>query len=98
MIMEQDGADGAQPGSHEPVTPGRSLSDDEKLAVAAAEVAWLEVLCQGLKDGTRSWAEWDDSLGGEPDRAEIAISRCEAALERARQALRALTQSGESDQ
>jgi hypothetical protein len=98
MIMEQDGADAVQPASHEPVTPGRNLSKDEKVAVAAAEVAWLEVLCQGLKDGTRSWAEWDESLGGEPDRAEIAISRCEAALERAREALRALTRSGGSDQ
>jgi hypothetical protein len=96
--MEQDGADAVQPASHEPATPGRNLSSDEKVAVAAAEVAWLEVLCQGLKDGTRSWAEWDESLGGEPDRAEIAISRCEAALERARENLRALTQSGESDQ
>lgn len=98
MIMEQDGADAVQPASHEPVTPGQNLSNAEKVAVAAAEVAWLEVLCQGLNDGTRSWAEWDDSLGGNPDRAEIAISRCEAALERAREDLRALTQSGETDQ
>jgi hypothetical protein len=98
MIMEQDGADVGQRASHEPVTPGRNLSNDEQVAVAAAEVAWLEVLCQGLKDGTRSWAEWDDSLGGEPDRTEIAISRCEAALERAREKLRALTQPGDSDQ
>jgi hypothetical protein len=97
MIMEQDGADAVQPASHEPVTPGRNLSNDEKVAVAAAEVAWLEVLCQGLKDGTRSWADWDESLGGEPDRTEIAISRCEVALERAREVLRALTQSGKSD-
>lgn len=95
--MEQDGADAVRPGRQEPVTPGPNLTNDEKVAVAAAEVAWLEVLCQGLKDGTRSWAEWDESLGGESDRAEIAISRCEAALERARQELRALTQSGDSD-
>jgi hypothetical protein len=98
MIMEQDGADGLQPASQDPLIPGPSLSNDEKVAVAAAEVAWLEVLCQGLKDGTRSWAEWDESLGGEPDRAEIAISRCEAALERARAELRALTQPRDSDQ
>jgi hypothetical protein len=98
MIMEQDGADSVQPASHEPVTPCRDLSNDEKVAVAAAEVAWLEVLCQGLKDGTRSWAEWDESLGADPDRAEIAIRRCEAALERAREQLRALSQSGNSDQ
>jgi hypothetical protein len=98
MIVEQDGADGVQPASQEPVTPGPNLSNDEKVAVAAAEVAWLEVLCQGLKDGTRSWAEWDESLSGEPDRAEIAIGRCEAALERARQELRALTEAGDSDQ
>lgn len=98
MIMEPDGADAGQPASHEPVTPGRNLSSDEKVAVAAAEVAWLEVLCQGLKDGTRSWAEWDESLGGEPDRAEIAISRCEAALERAHEALRSLSQPGDGDQ
>jgi hypothetical protein len=98
MIMEQDGADAVQPASGEPVTPGPNLSNDEKVAVAAAEVAWLEVLCQGLKDGTRSWAEWDESLDGEPGRAEIAIRRCEAALERAREELRALTQPGDSDQ
>lgn len=98
MIMEQDGADAVQPARQEPATPGPNLGNDEKVAVAAAEVAWLEVLCQGLKDGTRSWAEWDESLGGEPDRAEIAISRCEAALERARDELRALTRSGGSDQ
>ena len=97
MIMEQDGADDLQPASQDPLTPGPSLSSDEKVAVAAAEVAWLEVLCQGLKDGTRSWAEWDESLGGEPDRAEIAISRCEAALERARAELRGLTQHGDGD-
>jgi hypothetical protein len=98
MIMEPDGADAGQPASREPVTSRRNLSNDERVAVAAAEVAWLEVLCQGLKDGTRSWAEWDESLGGEPDRAEIAISRCEAALERAREELRSLTQPGDSGQ
>jgi hypothetical protein len=98
MIMEQDGADGVQPASPEPVTPGQNLSNDEKVAVAAAEVAWLEVLCQGLKDGTRSWAEWDESLSGEPDRAEIAISRCEEALERAREELRSVSQPRDNDQ
>jgi hypothetical protein len=92
MIMEQDGADDFQPAGQDPARPGPNLSSDERVAVAAAEVAWLEVLCQGLKDGTRSWAEWDESLGGEPDRAEIAVSRCEAALERAREQLRALQQ------
>ncbi len=97
MIMEQDGADGIRPAGQDPVRPDPNLGSDEKVAVAAAEVAWLEVLCQGLKDGTRSWAEWDDSLGGEPDRAEIAISRCEAALERARDQLRALKQHENGD-
>lgn len=95
--MEQDGTDAVQPAGQEPVARGRDLRHDEQVAVAAAEVAWLEVLCQGLKDGTRSWAEWDESLGDRPDRAEIAISRCEAALEQARQELRALTQSGDSE-
>jgi hypothetical protein len=97
MIMEQDGADSVLPASHEPASPGRNLSNDEKVAVAAAQVAWLEVLCQGLKDGTRSWTEWDELLGAEPDPAEIAIRRCEEALERAREELRALTQSRDSD-
>ena len=95
--MEQDGADASQPAEQEPLAPGRILSHDEQVAVAAAEVAWLEVLCQGLKDGTRSWAEWDESLGDRPDRAEIAISRCEAALEQAREELRALAQSTECE-
>lgn len=92
--MEQDGADEVQPAGPEAVPPARSLSDDEEVAVAAAEVAWLEVLCQGLRDGTRSWAEWDESLDGIPDGTQIAISRCEAALDQAREKLRALTQSG----
>lgn len=96
--MEQDGADAVQPARQEPAAPGQSLSNDEKVAMAAAEVAWLEVLCQGLKDGTRSWAEWDESLGGRADGTEIAIGRCEAALEQAREELRALTQSGDSEQ
>ena len=95
--MEQDGAEAVQPAGQEPLDRGRSLSHDEQLTVAAAEVAWLEVLCQGLKDGTRSWAEWDESLGDRPDGAEIAASRCEAALERAREELRALTQSAQNE-
>jgi|SRR5215472_3665432 len=95
--MEQDEADAVQPAGQELAARGRNLSHDEQVAVAAAEVAWLEVLCQGLKYGTRSWAEWDESLGDMPDRAEIAVSRCEAALEQAREELRALTQCDESD-
>jgi len=55
-------------------------------------------MCQGLKDGSRSWAEWDESLADRPDRAEIAVSRCEAVLEQAREELRALTQSSDSEQ
>jgi hypothetical protein len=93
--MEQDGADAVQPARLEAVPPARSLSNDEKVAVAAAEVAWLEVLCQGLKDGTRSSAEWDESLHGIPDGTGVAISRCEAALEQARGELRWLTRSRE---
>jgi hypothetical protein len=95
--MEQDGADAIQPAGQEQSARGRSLSHDEQVAVAAAEVAWLEVLCQGLKAGTRSWAEWDESLGDVPDLAEVATSRCEAALYQAREELRTLTQSAESD-
>jgi hypothetical protein len=95
--MEQDGADAIQAAGQEPLARGPNLSHDEQVAVAAAEVAWLEVLCQGLRDGTRSLAEWDESLGDTPDHAEIAISRCEAALEQARAELRALTQSAESE-
>ena len=93
----EDGADAIQPAGQELAARGRNLSYDEQVAVAAAQVAWLEVLCQGLKDGTRSWAEWDESLGDRPDRAEIAVSRCEAALEQAREELRVLTQSAESE-
>ena len=96
--MEQDGADAVQPGKQEPAAPGRNLTNEERVAVAAAEVAWLEVMCQGLKDGSRSWAEWDESLADRPDRAEIAVSRCEAVLEQAREELRALTQSSDSEQ
>jgi hypothetical protein len=95
--MEHDGADAVQPDWQGPAS-GRNLTNEEKVAVAAAEVAWLEVMCRGLKDGTRSWAEWDESLADRRDRAEIAVSRCESALEQAREALRALTQSGDSEQ
>lgn len=66
--------------------------------MAASAVAWLEVLLEGLRSGTRTWAEWDESLEGLPDRTEVAISRCEAELARAREDLRALTRSSEGSE
>ena len=72
-------------------TPG--LSANEQVAMAASAVAWLEVLLEGLKNGTRAWAEWDESLEDTPDRTEVAIKRCETELARAREELRALTRS-----
>jgi hypothetical protein len=74
------------------LSPG--LSTSETVAMAASAVAMLEVLLEGLKAGTRTWAEWDESLEDTPNRNEIAISRCEAELARAREDLRALTRSG----
>jgi len=65
--------------------------------MAASAVAMLEVLLEGLQNGTRSWAEWDESLEDTPNRAEVAVSRCEAELERAREQLRTLTRSADAD-
>jgi len=76
-------------------SPGQSAS--EKVAMAASAVAWLEVLLEGLRNGTRGWAEWDESLPDTPDRADVAIRRCEAELVRASAELRALTRSASSD-
>jgi hypothetical protein len=66
--------------------------------MAASAVAWLEVLLEGLRNGTRSWAEWDESLEDTPDRMQVATSRCEAELARAREELRALTRQGAGDE
>ena len=66
--------------------------------MAASAVAWLEVLLEGLRNGTRTWAEWDESLEDTPDRTQMAISRCEAELARAREDLRALTRSADADE
>jgi hypothetical protein len=65
--------------------------------MAASAVAWLEVLLEGLKEGTRTWADWDESLEDTPDRTEVAIERCEAELARARENLRAFTRSADAD-
>jgi hypothetical protein len=61
--------------------------------MAASAVAWLEVLLEGLKNGTRTWAEWDESLQDTPDRTEVSIRRCETELARVRVELRTLTRS-----
>jgi hypothetical protein len=66
--------------------------------MAASAVAWLEVLLEGLKNGTRTWAEWDESLADTPCRTQVAISRCEAELARAREELRAASRSADPDQ
>jgi len=70
--------------------------------MAASAVAWLEVLLEGLRNGTRTWADWDEDLEDLedlPDRTQIAIRRCEAELARAHENLRALTRrSTESGQ
>jgi hypothetical protein len=83
-----------------PVEPSQShgLSASEKVAMAASAVAMLEVLLEGLKAGTRSWADWDESLADIPNRTDVAIGRCEAELARARAELRALTRSAGADE
>jgi hypothetical protein len=65
--------------------------------MAASAAAWLEVLLDGLRNGTRTWAEWDESLEDTPDRTEVAINQCEVALARAREDLRRLTGPAEAD-
>ena len=83
-----------------PAEPSQSpgLGASENVAMAASAVAMLEVLLEGLKAGTRSWADWDESLADTPDRTDVAISRCEAELARARAELRALTRSAGADE
>jgi len=83
-----------------PVEPSQSpgLGASENVAMAAAAVAMLEVLLEGLKAGTRSWADWDESLADTPSRTDVAISRCEAELARARAELRAQTRSVGADE
>jgi hypothetical protein len=66
--------------------------------MAASAVAWLEVLLEGLKNGTRTWDEWDESLVDTPRRTQVAIRRCEAELAIAREGLRAATRSAEADE
>ena len=80
-----DGDDLVEPGM--PAEPSQcpGVSASEEVATAASAVAWLEVLLEGLRNGARTWAEWDESLEGTPDRTEIAINRCEAELARARE-------------
>jgi len=73
------------------------MSNSEEVAIAASAVAWLEVLLEGLRNGTRTWAEWDESLADTPDRTQVAINRCEAELARAREELRAATRSADAD-
>jgi hypothetical protein len=92
-----DGNDLVEPGL--PTEPSQSsdLSASEEVAMAASAVAWLEVLLEGLKNGSRTWADWDESLEDAPNRSEVAITRCEAELARARENLRALTRSADSD-
>ena len=77
-------------------SPG--LSASESVAMAASAVAMLEVLLEGLRAGTRTWAEWDESLADMPDRTEVAIRRCEAELARAREELRSLTRPANADE
>lgn len=78
-----------------PAEPSQSpgLSANEKLAMAASAVAWLEVLLEGLQSGTRTWADFDESLEDTPNRTEVAIRRCESELAKARDELRLLTRS-----
>ena len=77
-------------------SPGVTAS--ESVAMAASAVAMLEVLLEGLRAGTRTWAEWDESLADMPDRTEVAIRRCEAELARAREELRSLTRPANADE
>jgi hypothetical protein len=81
-----------------PVEPSQSPGPSENVAMAASAVAMLEVLLEGLKAGTRSWADWDESLADTPNPTDVAISRCEAELARARAELRALTRSAGADE
>ncbi len=92
-----DGDDLVDPNMPAGPSGNPDLSASEKVAIAASAVAWLEVMLEGLRNGTRTWADWDESLEETPDRSEVAISRCEAELAKAREDLRALTRPGGAD-
>jgi len=92
-----DGDDLVDPSLPAEPSQGPDLSATEKVAIAASAVAWLEVMLEGLRSGSRTWADWDQSLEDTPDRTEVAISRCEAELAKAREDLRALTRPGQAD-
>jgi hypothetical protein len=92
-----DGDDLVDPSLPSEPSQGPDLSASEKVAMAASAVAWLEVMLEGLRNGARTWADWDESLEDMPDRTEVAISRCEAELARAREDLRALSRSGQAN-
>ena len=101
QISESTSVDGDEPvDSGQPVGPSQSpgQSASETVAMAASAVAMLEVLLEGLRAGTRTWADWDESLEDTPNRTQVAISWCEAELVRAREELRALTRSTGADE
>jgi len=101
QISESTSVDGDEPvESGQPMEPSQSpgQSASETVAMAASAVAMLEVLLEGLKTGTRTWADWDESLEDTPNRTELAISRCEAELVIAREELRALIRSTGADE
>lgn len=64
----------------------------DELAEAQAEVAFLEVLYERLRDGLETWAAWDESLvsGASYDRQDVAVEECGLALDAARGRLEVL--------
>ena len=52
------------------------------LEEAEAEVAFLETLYAGLRDGTEGWAAWNPGLTC-PDRRDVAVEECGLALDEA---------------
>jgi hypothetical protein len=55
------------------------FDNEPEIIRAACEVAWLETLHEGLRNGTTSWHTWNDQLVGQ-DRTGTAIDESRRAL------------------
>jgi hypothetical protein len=67
----------------------RTLAAQYEIDSARDEIAWLENMLAGLKDGTVHWKAWNDELTC-PSPADAAIDECAGQLDLRRRDLAAL--------
>lgn len=70
----------------------RPQSLSQRIEEKEAEVAWLEEMYAGLRDGIASWREWNDELTC-AGRQDVAAEECGMALDDARAELARMTQA-----